>query len=259
MLEFSHVNFGYGAPLLQDINFSFPGGKITTVIGPNGCGKSTLLKLAAGLLHPQSGSIYLNGQNIRRFRAKEYARQVAILLQSGRIPQVSVNSLVEHGRFPYLSYHRRHTANDRAIIENALETAGVAHLRHKNLNQLSGGERQRAFIAMALAQDTDLLMLDEPTTYLDINHQLEIMNLVQRLNTQGKTIIMVLHDLNLALHNSHHLLLMEKGKIITAGTAEEVLATGEIDKVFNIHTTPVPLEGKKYFIFRPAAKGISTK
>lgn len=251
MLEFSHVNFGYGAPLLQDINITFPGGKITTIIGPNGCGKSTLLKLAAGLLRPQSGNINLGGKDISQFRAKEYARRAAILLQSERIPQISVKSLAEHGRFPYLSYHRRHTAEDKNIIENALETTGVAHLRHKNLNQLSGGERQRAFIAMALAQDTDLLMLDEPTTYLDINHQLEIMNLVQQLNTKGKTIIMVLHDLNLALHNSHHLLLMNQGKIITAGTAEKISATGEIDAVFNIRTTSVPLEGKNYFIFRP--------
>lgn len=251
MLEFSHVNFGYGAPLLQDISVSFPKGKITTIIGPNGCGKSTLLKLAAGLLRPQSGSISLDGKDIRYFHSKEYARHTAILLQSGRIPQISVDSLVENGRFPYLAYHRRHTANDRAIIENALQTAGVAHLRHKNLNQLSGGERQRAFIAMALAQDTDLLMLDEPTTYLDINHQLEIMNLVQRLNTQGKTIIMVLHDLNLALHNSHYLMLMARGKIVTAGTAAEVFAQGEIDKVFNVRTTPVALDDKQYFIFRP--------
>ena len=250
MLEVSHVDFGYTSPLLKDINISFAKGKITTVIGPNGCGKSTLLKLCAGLLKPQRGEIRLNGKNIAQFRSKEYARQAAILLQSSRIPQITVSSLVGHGRFPYLSYHRRHTTQDKEIIEYAMETAGVADLRNQSLSNLSGGERQRAFIAMALAQDTELLMLDEPTTYLDINHQLDIMNLVQKLNSQGKTIIMVLHDLNLALHNSHSILLMNRGEIAQYGTPAQMAAGGEIDRVFNVITTPVVLDNKEYFIFR---------
>lgn len=250
MLELSHVNFGYGTPLLNDINIKFEQGKITTIIGPNGCGKSTLLKLSAKLLKPESGEIKLNGQNIKEFRNKEYARKVAILLQSSRIPQISVGALVGHGRFPYHSYHHHHKTNDKEIIENAMETAGVQDLRDKSLNQLSGGERQRAFIAMALAQDTDLLMLDEPTTFLDINHQLDIMNLVKKLNNQGKTIIMVLHDLNLALHNSHSILLMKRGEIVKYGTPEEVAESGEIDRIFNVRTTPVILDNKTYYVFR---------
>lgn len=250
MLEFKNISFGYIAPLLENINVSFPKGKITTVIGPNGCGKSTLLKLGAKLLKPQQGTVALNGRNIKDFRSKEYARQVSILLQSDSIPQITVGSLVGHGRFPYLAYHRQHTAKDKEIIEQAMVTAGVEQLRHKNLGRLSGGERQRAFIAMALAQDTDLMMLDEPTTYLDINHQLEIMNLVQKLNQQGKTIIMVLHDLNLALHNSHSVILMNNGRILENGTPEEVVKSGQIDKVFNIQTNSVVLDNRRFYVFR---------
>lgn len=250
MLEFKNLDFGYNSPLLQNINLTFPKGKITTIIGPNGCGKSTLLKLGAKLLKPQKGVIELNNQNINSFRSKEYARQVSILLQSTNIPQITVNSLVGHGRFPYLSYHKQHTKADKEIIADAMETAGVSHLKHQNLNRLSGGERQRAFIAMALAQDTDLLMLDEPTTYLDINHQLEIMNLVKKLNGQGKTIIMVLHDLNLALHNSHLIILMNKGQIVEMGTPQEVVNSKKIDQIFNITTTPVMMDDKTFYIFR---------
>jgi ABC-type cobalamin/Fe3+-siderophores transport system ATPase subunit len=250
MLEFKNLDFGYNTPLLQNINLTFPKGKITTIIGPNGCGKSTLLKLGAKLLKPQKGVIELNNQNINSFRSKEYARQVSILLQSTNIPQITVNSLVGHGRFPYLSYHKQHTKTDKEIIAAAMETAGVSHLKYQNINRLSGGERQRAFIAMALAQDTDLLMLDEPTTYLDINHQLEIMNLVKKLNGQGKTIIMVLHDLNLALHNSHLIILMNKGQIVEMGTPQEVVSSKKIDQIFNITTTPVMMDNKTFYIFR---------
>lgn len=250
MLELSHINFGYSSPLLSDINIRFKRGNITTVIGPNGCGKSTLLKLSAKLLKPQSGEIKFNGQNIQTFRSKEYARKAAILLQSTAIPPISVQELTEHGRFPYHSYYHHPKVNDKAIVENAMETAGVQNLRNKNLNQLSGGERQRAFIAMTLAQDTELLMLDEPTTFLDINHQLDIMNLVKKLNNQGKTIIMVLHDLNLALHNSHSVLLMNQGKIIKYGTPAQVAESGEINRIFSVKTTPVVLENKTYYVFR---------
>ena len=250
MLTFDQLSFGYHFPLLQNINITFAEGKITTIIGPNGCGKSTLLKLGAGLLRPQRGRILLQGQNITQFRRKEYARRVSILLQSEAIPDVTVETLVGHGRFPYRSYRRLGSGQDKTIIEAAMTTAHIAELRKKNLNQLSGGERQRAFIAMALAQDTPLLMLDEPTTYLDINHQLEIMALVRELNNQGKTIVMVLHDLNLALHNSHRVILMQSGKIITAGTPEAVVQSGKIDQVFQVKTASFLLDQHRFYVFR---------
>lgn len=255
MLEFKDITFGYGTPLLENINVGFSAGKITTVIGPNGCGKSTLLKLGAGLLKPQQGVVTLDGKNVADFGRKEYARCAAILLQSDAVPEITVGALVGHGRFPYLPYHRQHSAKDKAIVDNAMETAGVYHLRHKNLNRLSGGERQRAFIAMALAQDTDLLMLDEPTTYLDINHQLEIMNLVKKLNKQGKTIVMVLHDLNLALYNSDEIILMQNGKIIEKNTPENIVNGGKIDSVFNVVTASVVLDNRKFYVFRDKSGG----
>lgn len=250
MLTFEQLSFDYHFPLLRNINLAFEEGKITTIIGPNGCGKSTLLKLGAGLLTPRQGKVLLYGQDISRFRRKEYARQVSILLQSDAVPDVTVETLVGHGRFPYRSYRHPRGRRDKPIIEEAMSIAHVTELRKKNLRQLSGGERQRAFIAMALAQDTPLLMLDEPTTYLDINHQLEIMALVQTLNKRGKTIIMVLHDLNLALHNSHHIILMQKGKIITAGKPESVVQSGKIDEVFQVQTASFLLNQRRFYVFQ---------
>ena len=196
MIELKNICFSYPgqAPLLHDISTSFAEKKVTTILGPNGCGKSTLLQIACRLLQPSSGQILLHGQNIQQLKNKELAKQIALLSQTNRPPEITVEDLVTYGRYPHQRYGQGLSQQDHIIINHALQQVKADSYRHRMVNQLSGGQRQRAYIAMALAQDTDIIFLDEPTTYLDINIRFEIMELVRTLNQAGKTIIMVLHD-----------------------------------------------------------------
>ena len=251
MIELKNICFSYPgqAPLLHDINTSFAEKKVTTILGPNGCGKSTLLQIACRLLQPSSGQILLNGQNIQQLKNKELAKQIALLSQTNRPPEITVEDLVTYGRYPHQRYGQGLSQQDHIIINHALQQVKADSYRHRMVNQLSGGQRQRAYIAMALAQDTDIIFLDEPTTYLDINIRFEIMELVRTLNQAGKTIIMVLHDLNLALEYSDTIILMNQGRIQTEGTPQEVIATGLLDEVFQIKTHIFEENGKLFYHF----------
>lgn len=238
MIKLQNICYSYpGQPnLLQNISTSFEEKKITSILGPNGCGKSTLLKVICRLLQPSSGQVLLHGQNMHTMKNKELAKQIALLSQTNHPPEITVEDLVAYGRYPHQKYGQGLMPQDKIIISQALEQVKATDYRHRMVNRLSGGQRQRAYIAMALAQDTDIIFLDEPTTYLDINIRFEIMELIRSLNEAGKTIIMVLHDLNLALEYSDHIILMDGGKIQTEGTPQEVIQSGEIDRVFNIRT-----------------------
>lgn len=251
MIELKNICFSYPgqAPLLHDINTSFAEKKVTTILGPNGCGKSTLLQIACRLLQPSSGQILLNGQNIQQLKNKELAKQIALLSQTNRPPEITVEDLVTYGRYPHQRYGQGLSQQDHIIINHALQQVKADSYRHRMVNQLSGGQRQRAYIAMALAQDTDIIFLDEPTTYLDINIRFEIMELVRTLNQAGKTIIMVLHDLNLALEYSDTIILMNQGRIQTEGTPQQVIATGLLDKVFQIKTHIFEENGRLFYHF----------
>ena len=251
MIELKNICFSYPgqAPLLHDINTSFAEKKVTTILGPNGCGKSTLLQIACRLLQPSSGQILLNGQNIQQLKNKELAKQIALLSQTNRPPEITVEDLVTYGRYPHQRYGQGLSQQDHIIINHALQQVKADSYRHRMVNQLSGGQRQRAYIAMALAQDTDIIFLDEPTTYLDINIRFEIMELVRTLNQAGKTIIMVLHDLNLALEYSDTIILMNQGRIQTEGTPQQVIATGMLDEVFQIKTHIFEENGKLFYHF----------
>ena len=233
----------------KDISVSFPRGRITTILGPNGSGKSTLLRLACGLLPPGEGEILLQGRKIESMKPKELARQVAMLAQSNQPPEIEVGELVSYGRYPYQRYGQGLSKEDICRIEEAMERVKISSYRHRMVNRLSGGERQRAYIAMALAQDTECIFLDEPTTYLDIHIRFELMGLVRQLHQAGKTIVMVLHDLNLALEYSHHIILMEQGKIAASGTPEEIIRSGMLDRVFQIKTHTFTEEGNSYYYF----------
>ena len=236
-LNGEQVKIGYGdTTIINNLDVEVPDGKVTSIIGPNGCGKSTLLKALSRLLSIKDGAIHLDGQSIHAQSTKEIAKKIAILPQSPEVADgLTVGELVSYGRFPHQKGFGRLTAEDKKEIDWALSVTGTSEFRHRSINDLSGGQRQRVWIAMALAQRTDIIFLDEPTTYLDICHQLEILELVQKLNKeQGCTIVMVLHDINQAIRFSYHLIAMKEGNIVANGTTQEVLTKDILEKVFNI-------------------------
>ena len=236
-LNGEQVKIGYGdTTIINNLDVEVPDGKVTSIIGPNGCGKSTLLKALSRLLSIKEGAIHLDGKSIHAQSTKEIAKKIAILPQSPEVADgLTVGELVSYGRFPHQKGFGRLTAEDKKEIDWALSVTGTSEFRHRSINDLSGGQRQRVWIAMALAQRTDIIFLDEPTTYLDICHQLEILELVQKLNKeQGCTIVMVLHDINQAIRFSDHLIAMKEGNIVANGTTQEVLTKDILEKVFNI-------------------------
>ncbi|MBR2895004.1 MAG: ABC transporter ATP-binding protein [Oscillospiraceae bacterium] len=235
MLEIRELSAGYGGKLvLHDVSIEIPMGQVTVILGPNGCGKSTLLKTICGILKAEKGRIMLNGENLLTLPQKQIAQRVAYLSQSRQIPDITVRRLVLHGRFPYLSYPRRYRPEDYAAADAAIENMGMVSFADTPLNKLSGGQRQKVYIAMALAQDTPVILLDEPTTYLDISHQLQLMRQAKELTAQGKTVVMIVHDLSHAMTTADHIVLMQCGGVVVQGTAEELYTSGKIDNVFRI-------------------------
>lgn len=231
------LHIGYGDRLIvQGLSITIPDRQITTIIGPNGCGKSTLLKAMTRIIAPQSGSVLLDGKDIARESTKTVAQKLAILPQTPEGTRgLTVAELVSYGRFPYQKGFGRLTKRDHKVIDWALEVTGTAEFKHRPVDRLSGGQRQRVWIAMALAQETDIIFLDEPTTYLDLAHQLEVMELLQQLNEkQGRTIVIVLHDLNQAARFADYIIAMKQGRIVKAGSCEEVINPEVLREVFRI-------------------------
>ncbi|UXR80771.1 ABC transporter ATP-binding protein [Staphylococcus sp. IVB6218] len=231
------VTIGYGdRVIVNNLDVVIPDGKITSIIGPNGCGKSTLLKALSRLLQTKNGEILLDGKNIQMQPTKEVAKKIAILPQSPDVADgLTAGELVSYGRFPHQKGFGRLSEQDKEEIDWAMRVTGTIDFKHRAVNDLSGGQRQRVWIAMALAQKTDIIFLDEPTTYLDISHQLEILELVQELNAEhGTTIIMVLHDINQAIRFSDHLITMKSGQIVRQGETQDVLCNEILEEVFNI-------------------------
>jgi iron complex transport system ATP-binding protein len=251
MIEFRDISFSYDKkPLLEHIDLRFAAGKITAVIGPNGCGKSTVLKLATALLKPQSGQILLGGVPLSSLKRRLLAQRVALLPQASRAPQMTVTELVLSGRYPYREFASPYTETDRRIADDALAATSAVNLRDKEVSRLSGGERQRVYLAMVLAQSTEIIFLDEPTTYLDINISYEIMELISVLHREfGKTIVMVLHDLSLALRYAQDIILMDKGQVVSAGSPTDILASGVLGTVFGVHTRCLEQAGNTYYCF----------
>ncbi|MFB7139023.1 ABC transporter ATP-binding protein [Gottfriedia sp. NPDC056225] len=233
------LTIGYGDRLIvKGLNIKIPDKQITTIIGSNGCGKSTLLKAITRIISHQSGTIILDGENISLENTKLLARKMAILPQTPESASgLTVGELVSYGRFPYQSGFGRLTKKDIEVIDWALEVTGTKDFKYQAVDSLSGGQRQRVWIAMALAQETEIIFLDEPTTYLDMAHQLEILELLQKLNQeQDCTIVMVLHDLNQAARFADYIIAMKDGEIVKAGSCEEVITHEVLKKVFSIDT-----------------------
>ena len=239
MLELKNLSVGYdGRYVIRNVNLTFEPGMIYTIIGKNGSGKSTLLKSCSGLLTPKEGSVLLDGKELSKYPSNGRAQKVSYLSQSTTTPNITVERLLTHARFPHLSYPKKLRHEDTSIIYKALGEMKAVCFAHDCLRELSGGERQRVYLAMQLAQDTEVLLLDEPTTYLDIEYQLSLMELLQKLKTQGKTVIMVLHDLEQALKYSDHIIAIDAGKEIYTGTPEEILKNGILKKVFHVDVKP---------------------
>lgn len=236
-LEARGLTLGYDHdPIIDDLSTSIPPGRVTAIIGANASGKSTLLRGLARLLHPRSGAVELDGVPIRKMPSADVARVLGLLPQSPSAPDgITVGDLVGRGRYPHQGWFRRWTADDEAAVDAALTATGTADLVDRRVSDLSGGQRQRVWIAMALAQDTDILLLDEPTTFLDVNFQVEVLDLLRDLNRdRGTTIVLVLHELNLAARYADHMIAMQGGRIVAEGTPASVITVDTVLEVFNL-------------------------
>ncbi|TWD97590.1 iron complex transport system ATP-binding protein [Neobacillus bataviensis] len=257
-IETKNLSLSYGENLIiKELDLEIRKGEITVFIGGNGCGKSTLLRSIARLLKPKSGSILLEGKTIAKLPTKEIAKKMAILPQSPAAPEgLTVLQLVKQGRYPHQSWLKQWSEEDEKKVNDALKATRLEHLKERTVDSLSGGQRQRAWIAMTLAQDTDIILLDEPTTYLDMTHQIEILDLLFELNEfKNRTVIMVLHDLNLACRYAHHIVAMKDQTVYAQGAPEHVINRSLVKHVFDMdcEVTTDPLFGTPLCI--PYGKG----
>jgi iron complex transport system ATP-binding protein len=235
-----------GKLIIESLDLQIPPAQITALVGPNGCGKSTLLRGLARLLKPRNGSVFLDGKAIHALSTKDVARQIGILPQSPVAPEgLTVHELVAQGRYPHQGWLQQWSAEDERIVRDALAITNMADFADRPLDTLSGGQRQRAWIAMSLAQQTEILLLDEPTTFLDLAYQLEVLDLLLDLNEQGRTIVMVLHDLNQACRYADHLVAMRHGQIVAQGAPSLIVNDALIRDVFGMecHVTVDPITG----------------
>ncbi|MGO3326877.1 ABC transporter ATP-binding protein [Gordonia sp. (in: high G+C Gram-positive bacteria)] len=235
------VSSGYGGrSVIDDLDLDVPTGVVTTIIGPNGCGKSTLLRTLARLIKPSAGSVVLDGKDIAEYRTKEVATKLGLLPQSPIAPEgLTVADLVARGRHPHQSWIRQWSSTDEDIVDAVLTQTGIRDLADRTVDSLSGGQRQRVWISMTLAQGTDLLLLDEPTTFLDLSHALDVLDLVNDLHEEGRTVLMVLHDLNLAVRYSDNLVAMKDGDVIEQGPPSKVITEELLFEVFGLRSRVV--------------------
>ncbi|RLP77519.1 ABC transporter ATP-binding protein [Mycetocola tolaasinivorans] len=241
-LEADALRVGYGStPIIPELSVSIPPGSFTVIVGPNACGKSTLLKSLARILPVESGRVLLDGADIRALRTKELARRVGLLPQSSVAPEaITVIDLVSRGRHPHQGIFRQWSVDDEEKVTRALADTGLTELASATVDQLSGGQRQRVWIAMVLAQDTPIVLLDEPTTFLDLAHQIEVLELCARLHRDGRTLVAVLHDLNQAARYATHLIALHAGSIAAEGPPAEVLTEETVERVFGVRARIIP-------------------
>ncbi|WP_082093232.1 ABC transporter ATP-binding protein [Demequina sediminicola] len=257
-LHISGLTVGYhDVDVLHDVDLAIPSGKVTVIVGANACGKSTLLKAVSRLLKPRAGVVMLDGRAVHRTPPKQLARVMGVLPQAPVAPEgITVADLVGRGRHPHQKIVARWSAADDAAVAEALNATDTAELAERSVDELSGGQRQRVWIAMALAQDTDVLLLDEPTTYLDVSHQIEVLDLLAELNAlRGTTIVMVLHDLNMAARYADHLIAMKSGEVRATGTPASVLTAEIVQDVFGLDSVVIddPVSGTPLVVPRSRA------
>ena len=234
-LRAEKVSSGYGGKnVISDVSFRAAKGEITTIIGPNGSGKSTLLKSAAGIIAPSSGKIFYGDTDSSLLDKKGRARRVSYLAQNRNTPDITVSSLVLHGRFPYISYPRSYRKEDFEAMEEVLSKMGLREMKDKRVSDLSGGEKQKVYIAMCLLQDTDVILFDEPTTFLDISRQFSFLDEARALAREGKTVVMVLHDIPQALEESDRIVVMDKGRVMEEGDSLHIFSSGVVEETFGV-------------------------
>ena len=245
MITFDSLSFGYGDDLtFNDLYLSWQEGCITGLVGPNGSGKSTCLKLAAGLLIAQQGEITIDGVSLHDLKGRSLAQQVSYLPQNRPVPMITVRSLVSHGRFPHVGLGRRLTSKDEEAVDRALALTGLEALAHRDLRTLSGGQQQKAYLALMMAQDAPHVLLDEPTTYLDIRHQLELMTLLKTFKAAGKCVVVVLHDLNQAMALCDQVQVLSRGQLLYTGSPAHMPTSGAIEAAFGVR--PIPHKGFEF-------------
>lgn len=250
MLEIKNLCAGYGGKtVINDINLSFAAGKVTGIIGPNGSGKSTLMKAIVNDAGVYDGSIFFCGEDITSISPGDRAKKIAYLPQSKAVPDMTVEHTVLSGRFPYLSYPRRYGRLDRKIADDALVSLGVENLRYEFVRNLSGGQRQMVYIAMALAQNTPVIMMDEPTSFLDISHQLRLCSVIRKLADMGKAVPVVMHDLSLAFSLCDMLYVMDGGKIVFEGSTDEALAENITKKIFGVGMKKISVGDTHHYVY----------
>ncbi|UQX03975.1 ABC transporter ATP-binding protein [Streptomyces sp. RerS4] len=236
------LRLGYGDRIVaEDLDLRIPAGQVTALVGPNACGKSTALRALARLLKPADGTVLMDGEDIAALSARDFALRLALLPQTPSAPDgITVRDLVARGRTPHQRWWRQWSSTDEAAVDAALTATGAAELADRSIDELSGGQRQRVWIAMALAQDTSVLLLDEPTTYLDLAHQVDVLELVAELNrSEGRTVVMVLHELNLACRYADHLIAMRDGRVMAAGTPSEIVTPELVHEVFGLRAAVI--------------------
>lgn len=242
-ISVANLRVGYtpDRPVISDLSLNIPGGQVTTIIGPNGCGKSTLLRAIGRLIPSRGGEVHLGDTDIGSMKRKDIAKTIGVLPQSPISPPgLIVSDLVSRGRHPHQSWIRQWSSSDEEEVNAALEMTDVAELADRSVDSLSGGQRQRVWISMVLAQHTDVLFLDEPTTYLDLAHSIEVLDLVNRLRRDlDRTVVMVLHDLNLAIRYSDNLVVMRDGDLIATGKPEEIITSELLKDVFELDATVI--------------------
>lgn len=252
-LRAENLSLGYDGPdIIQNLSLTIPDARVTSIIGPNGCGKSTLLRGLGRLLAPRSGQVILDGLPLARQSTRQIATRISVLPQTPTAPSgLTVGDLVSRGRHPRQKWYQQFSSADQSVVEDALQATDIAELADSSLEDLSGGQRQRAWISMTLAQQTGILLLDEPTTYLDLAHQVDVLELVRVLNRRhSRTIVMVLHDISLAARYSDHIVAMKDGRIVAQGTPAEVVTPERLRDVFGLeaHVVREPTDGRPHVI-----------
>ncbi len=257
-LAADHLRLAYDQRVIvEDLSVRIPAGKVTVIVGANACGKSTLLRGLARLLSPKAGTVLLDGDDVHRLSTKQIATRLGILPQSPTAPEgITVADLVARGRYPHQRWFRQWSKEDEAVVASAMAATNTTDLAERSVDELSGGQRQRVWIALALAQGTPLMLLDEPTTYLDLAHQIEVLDLLADLNEhEGRTVVIVLHDLNLACRYADHLVAMKAGRIVAEGSPTEVITAAHVHEVFGLDCEVIadPLCGTPMVVPRPRA------